>query len=171
MNVYTLTGLLKSTVMCPGRPISLVCGDEEVFLFTEDGEGILCNRLNPRNGGLLSGSQSSRVFLYCDREEIELAWCGISFSGVLGSFTSCGKFSILLNRDGCDRWTEIFEASSSNQKVEQVWPVYFDVNSLSAVACKIDEKYPDPYPVPHVIDYPFKIPEIPNDSSYEEYPK
>ena len=161
MNIYTLTGLLRSTVMCPGRPISLVCGDEEVFLFTDDLEGILCHRLNPKNGGSL---QSSRVLLYTV-DSVQLVWCGLSFSGVLGSFTSTGKFSILLNRDGCDRWTEILDCAGESVKI---WPVYFDVNTLSGVACKLDEKYLDPYPAPHVLDYPFKIPELANDPSFEE---
>lgn len=151
--------------MCPGRPISLVCNDEEVFLFTEDFEGILCNRLNPKNGGVLAGTQSSRVLLYCSKEEgNEIYWCGLSFSGVLGASTTMGKFLIYLNRDGCDRWTEISSVPTN------VWPVYFDINTLSGVVCKEeDEKYPDPYPAPHVIDFNFKIPEIQNDSSYEEY--
>ena len=167
MNIYSLTGLLRSSVLCPGRPISLVCGDEEVFLFTEDRDGILCSRINPKNGGLLPGSQSSRVLLYCSKaEENELLWCGLSFSGVLGAFSTKGKFSILLSRDGCDRWTEILD--TFNDKMERVWPVYFDVNTLSAVVCKATEKYPDPYPAPHVIDFNFKIPEIANDPSYEE---
>lgn len=168
MNIYTLTGLLKSSVMCPGRAISLVCSEEEVFLFTEDSEGILCNRINPKTGGLIPNVASSRVLLYCSKEDSELVWVGSSFTGVLGSFTSKGKFSILLNRDGCgDRWTEILDTNSSS--LDKVWPVYFDINVLSGVICKANETYPDPYPSPHVIDINFKIPEISNDAPFEEY--
>lgn len=164
LNIYALSGLLQSSSVCPGRPISLVCPEDGsfVYLFTEDSEGILCYKLNAKNGGVMGSA--SRVLLNCS--ESELIWCGISFSGVLGAFTSKGKFMILLNRE-TDRWTEILDVR--NDKPETVWPVYFDVNSLSGIICKISEKYPDPYPAPHVIDFNFKIPEIGTDLlGYEE---
>lgn len=164
MNIFSTTGLLRSSVTCPGRPISLICSEsDEIFMFTEDSEGILCHRLDARNGGVVRGSQSSRVLL---GSTDEFTWCGLSFSGVLGAFTSAGKFLILLT-SGNDRWTEILDASKF---AGTAWPVYFDVNTLSSISCT--DKYPDPYPAPIVVDTNFRIPELPNDTfseSYEEY--
>lgn len=163
LNIYSLSGLLCSSVTCPGRPVSLIAPEnDQLFMFTEDSEGILCHRLDAKNGGVIKGSQSSRVILGSDEQ---LIWLGVSFSGVLGAFSSIRKFSILLTR-GTDRWTEILEISATEQ---DYWPVYFDVNTLSGI--KTASGYPDPYPAPIVTDVPFKIPEIASDSvsqSYEE---
>lgn len=134
-------------------------------MFTEDYEGIMCHRLDSMNGGVVKGSQSSRVLLGSTEK---LVWCGTSFSGVLGAFSSNGKFSILLTR-GNDRWTEILDTSKSSNGTK-AWPVYFDVNTLSSVNCT--EEFPDPYPAPIVVDTNFRIPELPTDTfseSYEEY--
>lgn len=164
LNIFTSTGLLRSSATCPGRPISLICSEsDEIFMFTEDSEGILCHKLDARIGGVIKGSQSSRVLL---GSTDKLIWCGLSFSGVLGAFTSSGKFLILLTR-GTDRWTEILDTSKS---VGMTWPVYFDINTLSSINCT--DNYPDPYPAPIVIDTKFRIPELPIDTfseSYEEY--
>lgn len=178
INIFTLSGLLRSSATCPGRPISLICPDgKEIYLFTEDSEGILCYRLDSRCGGVSRGSQGSRVLLRSSsssssaaaEEDNQIIWCGLSFSGVLGAFTSSGKLLILLTGGSCDRWTEILDTSKIlSDKFEQAWPVYFDVNVLSAVTCKISDSYPDPYPAPHVIDFKFKIPELSSDDSLEE---
>lgn len=163
LNIYSLSGLLCASVRCPGRPVSLIASENgQLFMFTEDSEGVLCHRLDSKNGGVIKGSQSSRVIL---GSEEQLIWFGVSFSGVLGALSSGRKFSILLTR-GTDRWTEILETSANEH---EFWPVYFDVNTLSGV--KTASRYPDPYPAPIVTDIPFKIPELPIDSvsqSYEE---
>ena len=161
LNIFTSSGLLRSSVTCPGRPISLICSEgPEMFMFTADSEGILCHRLDSKIGGVIRGSQSSRVIL---EKTDELTWCGLSFSGVLGAFTASGKFSILLTREN-DRWTEILDTSNSS---ETVWPVYFDVNTLSAITCA--DRYPDPYPAPIVIDTNFRIPALPTNTFSESY--
>ena len=161
MNIFSSTGLLRSSVICPGRPVSLTCSEsDEIFMFTEDSEGILFHRLDARNGGVVKGSQSSRVLL---GSTDQLTWCGLSYSSVLGVFTSTGKFSILLTR-GNDRWTVILDTSKST---ETAWPVYFDVNTLSSITCT--DNFPDPYPAPIVIDTNFRIPELQSDTFSESY--
>lgn len=168
LNIYSRSGLLRASVTCPGRPISLICPEgNEIFLFTEDSEGVLCHRLDARSGGVSKGSQASRVILGSEKQQ--LTWVGLSFSGVLGAFSSAGKLSLLLSGGDCDRWTEFLDTSKAlGDKFEQAWPVYFDVNVLSAVVCKFTEKFPDPYPAPHVIDFNFCIPELSTESAYEE---
>lgn len=165
LNIYSLSGLLQSSSTCPGKPVSLVCPDtgNVIYVFTEDSEGIQCYKLSSRNGGVLS--LPSRVIL---GSENNLIWCGLSFSGVLGVYTSKGKFMILLTRE-TDRWTEICDTSRSlGDRFEIAWPVYFDVNTFSGIVCKMSDGYPDPYPSPHVVDFKFKISEIETDASYEE---
>ena len=168
LNIYSLNGLLRSSVTCPGRPISLIVCTEKVFMFTEDSEGILCYRLDPFNGGVIKLTQGSRVLL---GSKDKLKWCGVSYTGVLGVFSTNGRLSLLLTRS-TDRWTEILDTSRTlEEKLEILWPVYFDTNSLSGMVCKYSDEFPDPYPAPHVIDFNFRIPELPTDSfsnSYEE---
>lgn len=168
LSIYSLTGLLRSSVICPGRPISLVVCAKEVFMFTEDSEGVLCYRLDFLNGGVIKSTQSTRVLL---GSKDRLIWCGISYTGILGAFSTSGRLSLLLTR-GTDRWTEILDTSQAlSEKLEILWPVYFDTNSLSGMVCKMTDEFPDPYPAPHVIDFNFRIPELPMDSfsaSYEE---
>ena len=119
--------------------------------------------MNSRNGGAIG--IPSRVLL---GSESTLTWCGIGFSGVLGAFDSNGKLLILLTRE-TERWTVILDTSHNlADKYEQAWPVYFDVNTLSGIVCKMIDNFPDPYPGPHVIDFNFKIPELETDETYEE---
>lgn len=163
LNIYSQSGLLQATVCCPAQPVSLVAFEDELVFFGQDSAGVSCYRLDSRTGAQLS---CSRVMV--DNTDA-LIWFGYNYAGLLAAFTQCGRMLLRLTEGG-DRWTEILN-TSTNPDLKLAWPVYFDISTLSAVLCKHDEIFPDPYPAPHVTEIPLQIPEISPDltgTGYEE---
>lgn len=152
LNIYTQSGLLQASVCCPAQPVSLLAFEEELVFFGQDFAGVSCYRLDAPTGTQLS---CSRVMV---DETDALIWSGYNEAGLLAAFTQNGRMLLRLTEGG-DRWTEILNTAIIPD-VKLVWPVYFDVTSLSAVRCNHDEIFPDPYPAPHVTEIPLQIPEI-----------
>lgn len=163
LNIYSQSGLLQASVCCPAKAVSLVAFEDDLVFFGQDFSGVSSYRLDSRTGAQMA---CSRVMV---DDTDALIWFGYNYAGLLAAFTQCGRMLLRLTEGG-DRWTEILN-TSTNPDLKLVWPVYFDVSSVSAVLCKHDEIFPDPYPAPHVTEIPLLIPEISPDLSgtgYEE---
>jgi hypothetical protein len=59
MNIYSLNGQYRSSSICPGRPDSLFCSENEVILFISDSEGLSMLTLDSLTG-LVIGSGRTR---------------------------------------------------------------------------------------------------------------
>lgn len=165
MQIYSLNGLLQHAFICPGRPVSVLCNPRmphEAKLFCADTDGICCASIN-----LLTGTPNpnanARVLLL--EHGSEMLWCGINEAGVLAACSTTGQFVMCLDRPA-PRWVSLLSLPVQN---EAVWPVYFCESSLSVVYCT--DGHPDPYPSPPITEVPYRLPQLPADSSAESYEK